>query len=123
MDRAELITVFAVLVVGVIVLRKKGVLSPMQHTDIGQPHSDVDVSRHKHDGSQPIGGMDGNKTIGADEQVVEMQETFWKHRNNFLGEYYIDDKQTTMLLPKGSWFKEHCRVIDEGSRKGDAVCM
>ena len=58
-ERQEFITVVAVLIVGIIIARTTGMLGPMVAPNLHHaPDTDIDPSRHRHDGTQPIGESD-----------------------------------------------------------------
>lgn len=76
-ERQELVTVIAVLVVGIIIARTTGFLGPMTGANLHHaPHTDIDPSRHRHDGTQPIGERDGNRYVGEDAHVSELRDSF-----------------------------------------------
>ena len=68
-ERQELVTVVAMFSLLVLLLRSGAFkTTPKLHS----PDTDIDPSRHKHDGTQPLTNYDGNKKGQTDEMVREI---------------------------------------------------
>ena len=110
-ERQEFLTVIAVLIVGVIIARTTGMLGPMTGANLHHaPDTDIDPSRHRHDGTQPIGERDGNKFVGQDEHVAELRDHFYTQSTLFGQTVYTDvpaGGETIISDINGSWARDH----------------